>query len=104
MAPSNRKTLKDGAMAEIRAVEEILRRWDPIGVEPGTFAPADEYDAYAPHIVSMVHNGCTIDELAAHLERLGSDTMGIGPSSTESAAHNLRIAILVVNRLRQGAS
>jgi hypothetical protein len=104
MAPSSRKTLKHAAMAKIRAVEEILRRWDLIGIEPGTVAPADEYDAYARHIVSMVHNGCSIEELAAHLERLGSDTMGISPSSAERRSHNLRFAVQVVNRLRQGAS
>jgi hypothetical protein len=35
-------------MADIRAVEAMLRRWDPIGVERGSMAPADEYDGYAP--------------------------------------------------------
>jgi hypothetical protein len=34
-------------------VEGILRRWDPIGVRPGELAPIDEYDSYAPHIVSI---------------------------------------------------
>ena len=58
MAAPDRKVLKNAAMADIRIAESILRRWDPIGVEPGKFAPADEYDSYAPHIVSMVNSGC----------------------------------------------
>jgi hypothetical protein len=73
MESLNRKASKDAAMQQIRTVEEILRRWDPIGVEPGIFAPPDEYDRYAPHIVSMVQNGCTIGELAAHLDHLSAE-------------------------------
>ena len=30
--------------------------------------PADEYDGYAPHIVSMISQGCSLDQLCAHLE------------------------------------
>ncbi len=59
---------KHDAMRRIALVQEILRGWDPISVDPGNFAPADEYDGYAPHIVSMVAQGCSIDELCRHLE------------------------------------
>jgi len=100
MTAIDRKSLKDAAMAEIRGVEEVLRSWDPIGVSPSTLAPSDEYDGYAPHIVSMVKSGCTSDELAAHLERLGVETMGIGPSSAASRAHSLEFATRIINRLR----
>jgi hypothetical protein len=41
------------ALRRISVVEEILRRWNPIG----QLVPADEYDGYAPHIVSMVAQG-----------------------------------------------
>ena len=68
------------AMKQTRAVQAILRRWDPIGVEPGQVAPADEYDSYAPHIVSMVAHGCSIEQLSSHLERLRTETMGVGPN------------------------
>jgi len=96
----DKKKLKSTATSEIRAVQEILRLWDPINVGPGSVAPLDEYDGYAPHIVSMVKSGCTIAELAAHLEHLCTDTMGIGPSSAESPAHSLRFATQIVHRLR----
>jgi hypothetical protein len=42
MAASNPKALKDKAMEEVRRVEGILRRWDPINVQPGVMAPSDE--------------------------------------------------------------
>lgn len=67
MASLDHKARKNTAVAKIRLVEELLRRWDPIGVQPGAMAPADEYDSYASHIVSMVEGGCTVEELASHL-------------------------------------
>jgi len=71
-------------MTQVRLVEGILRRWDPIGVEPGTMAPADEYDSYAPHVVSMVNAGCTVDDLSAHLEQLALSTMGVDSNPVRS--------------------
>ncbi len=100
MAADDRKSLKNAAMAEIRSVQETLRCWDLIGVAPGTFGPSDEYDSYAPHIVSMVKNGCTIEELAGHLEWLCAETMGVGPSSAATQARNLKFATRIVNGLR----
>ena len=58
---------------------EILRRWDPRGVRPGKSAPADEYDSYAPHIVSMVAQGGSLEGLCAHLESIRLETIGVGP-------------------------
>jgi len=72
-------------MAHIRRVEEILRRWDPVGVKPGTMAPLGEYDSYAPHIVSLVLSGHTEEQLAAHLEDLSISTFGVGSNRTRSA-------------------
>ncbi|HEX5206729.1 MAG TPA: hypothetical protein VFW10_02910 [Steroidobacteraceae bacterium] len=97
---NNRKNLKHGAMVKIRAVQEVLRRWDPINVAPSTVAPADEYESYAPHIVSMVEGGCTIDDLAAHLEHLCVRTMGLGPSSAQSRSHSLKFTAQIVDKLR----
>lgn len=57
--------------AEIRMVEEQLRRWDPIGVIADLEADGllrSEYDGYAPHIVGMLQRGCEADDLATHLE------------------------------------
>ena len=72
----------------------------PINVQPGTVRPADEYDGYAPHIVSMVNGGCTIEDLAVHLEHLGTETMGMGPSSDKSRAHSLKFSTRIVDQLR----
>lgn len=70
MSGDDKKARKKEAIAQIRAVQEILRRWDPMDLAPGEFAPADEYDAYAPHIVSLVARGCTAEQLLGHLQKL----------------------------------
>jgi hypothetical protein len=100
MAASDKQALRDKAMEEIRRVEGILRQWDPINVQPGVLAPSDEYDSYAPHIVSMVAAGCSVDELANHLESLAVETMGIGPSSSRSRAHSSEFASQIMGSLR----
>jgi hypothetical protein len=100
MPGPDKKILKNAAVTDICLVETILRRWDPIGVEPGAVAPTDEYDSYAPHIVSMVKCGCTAEELADHLEHLGSETMGIGPSNKLSRSHSLKFAAEILENLR----
>jgi hypothetical protein len=64
----------------ISRVQELLRRWDPIGVLPGEVAPADEYDSYAPSIVSLVAQGCSREQLCAHLETIRTRTIGLGPN------------------------
>jgi hypothetical protein len=73
-----KKERKRAAMDCVAKVQAILRRWDPIGVQPGELAPADEYDSYAPHIVSMVAQGCSREQLRAHLGTLRTDTIGVG--------------------------
>ena len=37
---------------------------------PGEFAPKDEYDDYAPEIVSLVSRGGTVEALLDHLQSL----------------------------------
>ncbi len=68
---------KQEAMAAVHHVEEVLQRWDPIGVTPGEFAPSDEYDSYAPHIVSLLSAGASATELSAHLEQIRTVTIGL---------------------------
>ena len=91
MSSPELKMRKNAAKVRIRLVEELLRRWDPIGVEPGTMAPADEYDSYAPHMVSMVEGGCTVEELAAHLDDLSTTTIGVGSNPKASASYAAQI-------------
>jgi len=69
---SENQTQKKQAKAMIRQVEAILRRWDPIGG-----VPADEYDSYAPHIVAMVSQGCSFDDLLKEMERITTRKMGL---------------------------
>jgi hypothetical protein len=72
------KLQKRRAMAEVKVVEELLRRWDPIGTRPGEYGPSDEYDGYAPHIVSLVRQGSSQANLTKHLEYLRTVTIGVG--------------------------
>ena len=93
MTTHDNNTNKRDPVASIRLVEGVLRRWDPVGVQPGRFAPVEEYDSYAPQIVSMVESGCSADALAAHLEHLSVNTMGVDSNiraSTKFAAEILR--------------
>jgi hypothetical protein len=70
MSSGNNKERKKEVMSRVRLVQEILRRWDPMDLAPGEFTPADEYDSYAPHIVSMVAQGCSVEQLLGHLQTL----------------------------------
>jgi hypothetical protein len=83
MPSQYRKKLKSAAMEQVRVVEAVLRRWDPIGVAPGILGPADEYDTYAPHIASKIVAGTTAHDLALHLGHLR--TVVIGMREDESA-------------------
>lgn len=87
--------LKKNALAQIEAVQRILRRWDPIGVRPGIEAPVDEYDGYAPHIVSLVVHGCSVDELSNHLGGIHNKAMGLKGSDK----HDNEIASEIIDAL-----
>jgi len=57
--------------AEIRAAAAILRRdWDPIGHGRMEDLPADEYDSYAPRIVSLIEAGEDDQAIAAYLRQV----------------------------------
>jgi hypothetical protein len=60
------------ARQQIRVIEDILRRWDPIGA-----VPPDEYDSYAPGILGKLQAGAGIDELTRHLYSLTTTQMGL---------------------------
>ena len=71
------KKVKQAILAQIKTVETLLRQWDPIGVFSAGSGPMDEYDSYAPHIVTMVHDGCTVPQLSAHLSHLRTEVIGM---------------------------
>jgi hypothetical protein len=70
MSIHSNKTRKKETIARIQAVQAILRRWDPMDLAPGKFAPEDEYDDYAPQIVSIVSQNCSVEHLLDHLQNL----------------------------------
>jgi hypothetical protein len=66
--------------------EEELRlilwaAWDPIGG-----VPRDEYETYAPQIASQLRRGATIDEIAALLGQIRTETIGLGPDPAADRA------------------
>jgi hypothetical protein len=64
---------------DLAAVQEVLRRWDPIGVFPNCDdGPAgDEYDSYAPQILSALYAGRSMEELADQLQALRMNHMAL---------------------------
>lgn len=78
---------------DIELVKDILRRWDPIGVFPARNGdpPADEYDGYAPQILSLLYRGASQTVIANHLETLRTGQMGMPPlrSRDEDIAEEL---------------
>lgn len=83
-------------MANVEVVQAILRRWDPMDLAPGEFAPADEYDSYAPHIVSLVAQGCSVEQILDHLQRLRSGMVCM----RENPKHDIEIAGEILATLR----
>lgn len=75
----DKKNAKRRAVGQVRTVQLLLRAWDPIGAATGdtTAADIDEYDSYAPHIVSMVSAGCTLEAMTKHLSDLRMHTIGL---------------------------
>jgi hypothetical protein len=90
-----RKIRKRQAMADVQVVCVELRFWDPMGL--GTIARPDEYDAYAPHIVSLVAEGTTDFRLAHHLSSVQTEQMGV----PATPALNIQVAQRIIAALRK---
>ena len=73
------RALKRQFRSDIEQVKAILRRWDPIGVFPywPDSPTEDEYDSYAPHILSLLYGLSDVVALADHLEKLRTVEMGL---------------------------
>jgi hypothetical protein len=73
------------------AVREVLfREWDPIGVNDNPLL-ADEYDSYAPTICRLLEAGADERRLAAHLQQLRTNAMGLSDGA-EQQEHDRRVA------------
>ena len=71
--------------------QRVLRRWDPIGVEPGISGPADEYDSYAPHIVTMVLGGASAHDVALLFGKLRVQSIGLSAELASDEAFALEV-------------
>ncbi len=70
--------------AMLQELNALLNEWDPIGVvedlrERGL--PLDEYESYAPGILRMLEQGARDDEIAAHMQFLVSEWMGLSTTA-----------------------
>jgi len=54
----------------------LLNEWDPIGVR-GAAGAEDEYDSYAFDIFAMLKSGAGEDEIAAYLDGVETEHMGL---------------------------
>lgn len=84
------------ARRRVQIVAEILRRWDPIGVEPGVAGSSDEYDGYAPLLVEMVDQGGTAQTLSQRLGELRAAMLAV----LRDDARDATIAREIVESLR----
>ena len=75
-----------------RAVDEILHYvWDPIGVA-GEARARDEYYGYVPATFKLVQEGVAAEAIAAYLEGVAADGMGL----SSSPQHALKVARLLI--------
>jgi hypothetical protein len=72
--------------------------WDPIGVRG--VAPADEYDTYLLHVAGLLRRSASTREIAAYLDTIAADHMGIGPTTAEGHASSERTVEAISRYLR----
>jgi len=71
---------KSATRDELRAVERMLRSWDPIGVivDPDTpDGPLDEYDSFAPGVLKHLRDSSDVETLAKHLNAIATAQMSL---------------------------
>ena len=86
---TERKAQKATVTAQLRMVERWLQVWDPIGVihdQAESGVPPTEYDSYAPKVLALLHQGCSVDELARHLASVRQGPMELEPSRAKDRA------------------
>jgi len=78
-----KKWRKKQIMEDLKHVQEVLKKWDPIGVYEdvidGVEPPDDEYDFYAPAILKLLRKSCDAKKLADRLSKIQSNYMGLKP-------------------------
>ena len=73
---------RDQLRVDIRAVRQLVREWDPIGVYLDAEAdwPDNEYDSYVPQILAHLRNRGGVKSLAEYLHIVRTETMGLPPN------------------------
>ena len=79
----------------IRNVSGVLRRvWDPIGHGQIPDLPNDEYDSYAPHLLSMIAQGASDASIAEYLQALEGETVGaVSAAGRHEVARQIRLVV-----------
>jgi len=77
-------------------VQAFLRSWDPIGVlsiEDAPESAQDEYDSYAPGVLSIYLRGGSASDIADYLEGIRTKNMCVPPfrSSDEAIASEILV-------------
>jgi hypothetical protein len=81
--------------ADLECVKAVLRLWDPIGVFPEGYREArDEYDSYAPRMLSLLCSDAPAASLAAELECFRTNSIGLEPDQDEDLKTARRLLAL----------
>ena len=59
--------------------------WNPIGVD----VPLDEYDSYMPVIWRLLSEHAAVDDIAAELDRIADQQMGVSTGTSRETAERL---------------
>jgi hypothetical protein len=86
------------ARGEAELGQLLYWRWDPIGIRDAFPNTTSEYDSYAWPLAKLALDGADADAIAAELERLERDHMGLGrhPLSTGDE-HRLEVAEAILS-------
>lgn len=83
---STGKTLPPDQLEVYKRIDEILwTDWDPIGVT-GIEQARDEYYGYLPEVFRMLLEGATSSEIAAYLQQVTTQTMGLSSTLEDHVA------------------
>jgi hypothetical protein len=78
----------------------LLREWDPIGVGDAPEA-ADEYDSYLGQIAERLRSGTSAEDLAAYLNVLSGEPMGLDPNPDANLHAARKIVEWYANEMMQ---
>uniref|UniRef100_UPI003F4960A5 hypothetical protein n=1 Tax=Cupriavidus necator TaxID=106590 RepID=UPI003F4960A5 len=85
--------MTDAELELYRRVDEVLYYvWDPIGVARSP-AARNEYQGYLPEVFSMLLQGADASTIAAYLDAVATDRMGLH----DQGQHSKRAAELLLD-------